>query len=165
MSKRVGTEADRARAHRRYSRDVHYEVVSGISVVPLGKRNTLAIIVYHFTDERDARRVGREHGRKVFRVDRQRREELVIRHAGTARGIEDPVAFRDSKIGLKARTDPEAAKAHLAMAVTTIEQLQNELATFQRPVAAAAAAATSEDACIKTVKIAIIEMCIYCYYE
>lgn len=79
MSERVGTEADRVRAHRRYSRDVHYEVVSGISVVPIGKKNTLAIIVYHFTSEKEARQVGREHGRKVFRVDRQRRTELVIR--------------------------------------------------------------------------------------
>ena len=70
VDERVGTAADKARAHRRYSRDVHYEVVSGISVVPLGKKNTLAIIVYHFTSE---------HGRKVFRVDRQRRTELVIR--------------------------------------------------------------------------------------
>lgn len=33
----------------------------------------------HFTSERDARVFARQHARKVFRVDRQRRTELKVR--------------------------------------------------------------------------------------
>jgi hypothetical protein len=72
----------RDRAERRYTRETHWEILSGLAVVPLGakrKTSTLAVVVYVFTDERDARRVARESGRKLFRVDRQRREEIVLR--------------------------------------------------------------------------------------
>ena len=68
-------------ARPRYLRDVHYEVFDGISVVRLGKRNTLAIVVFHFTSERDARAFARGRRASIFRVDRQRRTELKVRRA------------------------------------------------------------------------------------
>lgn len=72
-------------AARRYSRAVHYEVLDGVGIVMVGKkrdgkpRNSLAMVVYHFTDERDARAFARIHRRTVFRVEGQRRTELRLR--------------------------------------------------------------------------------------
>lgn len=71
--------------HGRYFRDVHYEVLDGVAMVVVGKkrdgspRHGLAIVVYHFTSEKDARSLAREHARKLFRVDRHRRTELVVK--------------------------------------------------------------------------------------
>ncbi|HLK36048.1 MAG TPA: hypothetical protein VKU41_04800 [Polyangiaceae bacterium] len=65
---------------QKYAREVHYEVLSGIAAIHEGKRHMLAIVVYHFTSERDARTFARGHRRKLFRVDRQRRTELKVRH-------------------------------------------------------------------------------------
>ena len=71
----------------RYSRDVHYEVLDGIAMVQVGKKRDgsprmgLGIVCWHFLNEKDARAVARQQGRKVFRVDRQRRTELKVKVA------------------------------------------------------------------------------------
>lgn len=74
-----------SRALTRYSRDVHYEVLDGIALVQVGKKRDgsprmgLGIVCWRFLNEKDARAMAREKGLKVFRVDRQRRTELVVR--------------------------------------------------------------------------------------
>jgi hypothetical protein len=71
----------------RYERETHYEVLDGVALFEAGKKrnggpkNVLAIVVYHFTDEGDARSFARLHGRKLFRVDRKRRTEIQLRPA------------------------------------------------------------------------------------
>ena len=83
---------------QRYKRDVHFEVVDGMAVVAVGERRDgtdrmgLAVVVYHFTNEADARFIARKHARKVFRVDEQRRTELTVRPAktkGTGKGSKE----------------------------------------------------------------------------
>jgi len=80
-------EPKKPSAVERYKRDAHFEVVDGLAVVAVGKKRDgadrmgLAVVVYHFTNEADARSLARKHARKVFRVDQQRRTELTVRPA------------------------------------------------------------------------------------
>lgn len=74
-----------ASMRRQYFRDVHYEVLDGVALIEIGKKRDgkprfgMAIVVYHFTDERDAKAFARrQHRDKVICVDRQRREELPV---------------------------------------------------------------------------------------
>ena len=80
----MGRERAKESAEKKYARPVHYEVVGGVALVAVGKKRDgkprcgLAIVVYHFTDQGDAKSLAREHGRKVFRVEKQKRVEVVV---------------------------------------------------------------------------------------